>query len=115
MNRKVTWKSTLQALLYLAPMLIMIGVFTVYPIIKSVDMSFYLDFNLFTGAIDGRGLDNYQELFSDPKFYEALRNTAVFVLGVVPASLIISLAIALMLNQIPFLKVFLEPSTFYLT
>lgn len=106
MNKKPTLKSTLQALLYLAPMLFFIGVFTVYPIIKSIDMSFYQNYNMLKGTIDGRGLDNYIEIFNDPSFYTALKNTGIFILGVVPASIVISVLIALMLNTIPILKSF---------
>ncbi|SJZ78808.1 multiple sugar transport system permease protein [Globicatella sulfidifaciens DSM 15739] len=106
MNKKPTLKSTLQALLYLAPMLTFIGIFTIYPIFKSVAMSFYTNFNLFTGEVKSRGLENYQVVLSDPKFHQALKNTFIYVIGVVPTSIFISLMIALMLNSIPFLKGF---------
>lgn len=101
MNRKASLKSTLQAFLYLLPMLIFIGIFTVYPIFKSIDMSFYTDYNIFTGIVAKRGIDNYVEIFQDPQFYAALKNTALYVVWVVPSSLIISLFIAILLNEIP--------------
>lgn len=101
MNKKATGKSTLVSLLYLAPALIFIGVFTIYPIFKSIDMSFYTDFNIFTGEIKARGMENYQELLTDPEFFEALKNTAIYVIGVVPASIIISMFIAVLLNSVP--------------
>lgn len=104
MNKKKDFRSTLQALLYLLPMLIIIGIFTIYPIFKSVDMSFYTDYNIFTGIVEERGIGNYQELLTDSEFYDALWNTAVYVLWVVPVSLILSLGIALLLNTIPFIK-----------
>lgn len=104
MNRTVTWKSTLKAFLYLLPMLIGIGIFTIYPIFKSIDMSFYQDFDIFTGEVMSRGTENYQKILADPKFYEALKNTAWYVVWVVPIGIIISLGIAVLLNQIPFLK-----------
>lgn len=101
MNRKASLKSTLQAFLYLLPMLIFIGIFTVYPIFKSIDMSFYTDYNIFNGIVAKRGIDNYVEIFQDPQFYAALKNTALYVVWVVPSSLIISLFIAILLNEIP--------------
>lgn len=104
MNKKATGKSTMQAFLYLLPMLFFISIFTVYPIIKSIIMSFYDNYNLFTGTIDGYSLSNYQRLVNDPNFYVAMKNTFIYVLGVVPLSITISLAIALMLYNIPFLK-----------
>ena len=106
MNKKKDFKSTVQAFLYLLPMLVIIGVFTIYPILKSVDMSFYTDYNIFTGIVEERGLGNYTELLTDPEFYKALKNTAMYVLWVVPISLILSLVIALLLNEIPFIKGF---------
>lgn len=106
MNKKASWGSTWQALLYLLPMLIVIGIFTVYPIYKSIAMSFYIDFNMFKGEYKALGLDNYQAILSDPDFFEAIKNTLLYVVGVVPASIVISLGIALLLNSIPFLQGF---------
>lgn len=113
MNKKATLKSTLVALLYLAPALIFIGIFTIYPIFKSIDMSFYTDFSIFTGEVRARGLENYEELLTDPDFYKALKNTALYVVGVVPASIIISLFIAVLLNSIPRFQSFFR-SVFFL-
>lgn len=101
MNKKASFKSTVTALLYLAPALIFIGIFTIYPIFKSIDMSFYTDFSIFTGEVKARGIENYEVLLSDPKFFQALKNTAIYVVGVVPASIIISLVIAVLLNSVP--------------
>lgn len=104
MNKKATFHSTIQAFLYLLPMLIIISIFTIYPIFKSIDMSFYTDYNIFTGEVAERGIENYQTLFQDAQFYQSLRNTSLYVICVVPLSIAISLMIAMMLNQIPFLK-----------
>ena len=106
MNRKANLKSTIQALLYILPMLLVIGIFTIYPILKSIDMSFYTRYNIFSGVVEERGIDNFLTIFSDPKFYLALKNTSVYVLWVVPCSLVISLIIAVLLNQIPWIKGF---------
>lgn len=106
MNKKPTFKSSFHAFLYLLPMLVFISIFTIYPIFKSVGMSFYTDFNIYTGEVKERGLGNYGNILTDPKFYEALKNTALYVVGVVPSTIIISLIIAMMLNAIPFLKGF---------
>lgn len=100
LNKKPTIKSSLNAFLYLLPALIFIGIFTIYPIFKSIDMSFYTDFNLFTGEIRARGVDNYTALLNDEDFYAAIKNTAIYVIGVVPLSIIISLFVAVLLNSI---------------
>lgn len=106
MMQKPTWKSTLKSFLYLAPALIFIGIFNIYPIFKSLAMSFYENYNIFTGEVGSYGLSNFKEIFSDPSFYTAIRNTFIFVLGVVPASIIISLFVAMMLNRINILSSF---------
>ncbi|MCO7125539.1 sugar ABC transporter permease [Sporolactobacillus shoreicorticis] len=99
MIERRTWKKTLRALLYLAPALALIIVFDVYPIIKSFLISFYTRYNYFTDVVYARGIDNYLSIFNDPEFWLSLRNTAIFVLGVVPASICLSLAVAVLLNQ----------------
>lgn len=106
MIQKATWKSTLKAYLYLAPMLILMLVFNIYPIFKSLAMSFYTDYNFFQDIVNEYGFDNFVTIFNDPNFYIAMKNTFIFVLGVVPASILISLVIALMLNKIKFLSSF---------
>lgn len=103
---KPTWKSTRHALLYLAPALTLIAIFNIYPIFKSLAMSFYTDYNIFTGVVAEYGLDNFTQIFSDPNFFRAIKNTFFFVLGVVPTSIVISLAVAIMLIRIPKLSDF---------
>ena len=81
-----------QAWLYLLPALIIIGVFNVLPLIKTFIMSMQkgtlnnLQFN---------GLKNFQVVLQDPKFHDAIGNTALFSFIVVPVGLIISMFIAI--------------------
>lgn len=103
---KPTWKSTRQALLYLAPALTLIAIFNIYPIFKSLAMSFYTDYNIFTGEVAEYGLDNFTQIFADPNFFRSIKNTFFFVLGVVPTSIVISLGVAIMLIRIPKLSDF---------
>ncbi|MFP7495267.1 sugar ABC transporter permease [Terribacillus saccharophilus] len=97
--QKPTWKSTLKGYLYLLPALLILGVFSIYPIVKSFLMSFYVDYNFFTDTVNAYGLENFTNLFQDPNFITALKNTGIFVIGVVPLSIVISLAIAVLLNS----------------
>ena len=81
-----------QAWLYLLPALIIIGVFNVLPLIKTFIMSMQkgtlnnLQFN---------GFKNFQVVLQDPKFHDAIGNTALFSFIVVPVGLIISMFIAI--------------------
>ncbi|MBS3678881.1 sugar ABC transporter permease [Ornithinibacillus massiliensis] len=99
MNLKPTLSSTLKALLYLLPALVILGVFNIYPIIKSFIMSFYTDYDYFNDDVYEYGWDNFSYIFQDHEFWTSVKNTFIFVLGVVPASIVISLVIAIMLNS----------------
>jgi multiple sugar transport system permease protein len=84
------------AALFLAPALIVFGIYVVYPILQSIRLSFY-DWDGIAPK-EFIGWANYQELFDDDTFYKALKNNllwlALFLLAP-PAGL----AIALFLNQ----------------
>lgn len=98
MNSKPSLKSTMKAFLYLFPALLIIGVFNIYPIIKSLAISFYTDYDYFKDIVYQRGLANYLFVLKDPDFWLSMKNTFVFVIGVVSLSIIISLGIAMLLN-----------------
>ena len=80
-----------KAWLFLFPSLAVILIFSIYPLFRSFFMSFQ------TGTLirqEFGGLENYQKVLTDPLFFRALKNTALFAFGTVPIALIISLAIA---------------------
>lgn len=80
-----------KAWLFLLPSLVIILLFSVYPLFRSLFMSFQKG-----SLINQRyaGLENYQKVLTDPVFFKALKNTAWFAFAVVPIALVISLAIA---------------------
>jgi multiple sugar transport system permease protein len=45
------------------------------------------------------GIDNYTKLFADPAFWQALGNTGLFAVFGVPAIVVLSLGVALLLNR----------------
>ena len=61
--------------LYLMPALIILFIFTVYPLLKAIFMSFCEDYSVIYGTYDRIGFGNYQELFADEIFRKALKNT----------------------------------------
>ncbi|WP_352168855.1 sugar ABC transporter permease [Proteiniborus sp. MB09-C3] len=97
--QKISNIKEVKAFIYLLPALLIITVFQIYPIVKSLAMSFYTDFDYLTDEVYRRGLDNFQYVLTDPDFYLALKNTFIFVLGAVPLSIIVSLGFALLLNS----------------
>ncbi len=105
-NQKPTWKQTLKGWLYVLPMLIIVATFSLYPIVSSLAMSFYTQYNFFTNQVMALGFDNFKYLWEDPLFHSAVANTLIFVVGVVPLEIIISLTVAVLLNQIKVLAGF---------
>lgn len=95
-------KKSMKGYAYLAPALIIIFIFTVYPLVKSVVMSFYDGYTLkdvLLGNDINYGIQNYKDLFADAIFLRSLKNTGIYVVFVVPCSIAISLLIATLLNS----------------
>ena len=87
------------AYLYMLPWLIGILVFTLYPFIISLYYSL-TDFNPLKSEIAFVGLNNYIRLFTrDSEFKTSLKATLLYTLYTVPAKLIMSLFIAMLLNK----------------
>ena len=85
------------ALLFLAPTLIGLAILSAGPILATLAISL-TEWDLLT-APKLVGLDNFVELASDDRFLKALRNTAFYTVTSVPIGMLISLFIALALNQ----------------
>ena len=108
-----TWKKSsnwVKVLIYLSPAMILLLVFTFYPIINSFIISFYTGYNVQTGEFDGYTLigNYYQVLVREEGFRQAVINTAYIVVITVPATVIISLFIAVALASIKPLKGFYQ-------
>jgi len=87
---------------FVAPALIVIGVFFFLPVLAALAMS-VTDFDIYALA-DWRnlrfvGLGNYARLLEAPLFWQALGNTLYFVIVGVPLSIGASLGAALLLNS----------------
>jgi multiple sugar transport system permease protein len=84
--------------MFVAPNLAAVAVFTLFPLGFSLYMSFQ-DWDLFSPA-KFVGLRNFTDLFTvDPLFAIAIRNTVVFTAGTVVPTILISLAVAGLLNR----------------
>ncbi|ABR47910.1 binding-protein-dependent transport systems inner membrane component [Alkaliphilus metalliredigens QYMF] len=106
MNKGNSMKNAAIGILYLLPAMVILGVFQIYPIIKVFLMSFYTQYNYFQHIVFEYGVGNYIQLATDPKFILALKNTSIFVFGVVPTSMILALFFAALLNSKVRLKKF---------
>ena len=71
--KKDGWK----AALCLAPALILLSIFTFYPIIKTFIVSFFPEYNYMTGDFGAFGFESYQIVLEHPLFWQGLGNTAL--------------------------------------
>lgn len=94
-----TFNRSFEPWLYLLPFIFGIVVFTLYPVINVVLISFKEGYRLLTGAFDSIGVENYLKVISDPYFINGIKNTAIYVITVVPIATAISLFFANLLNQ----------------
>ncbi len=86
-----------EAYLFILPSLIGFLVFVFIALVASLGISF-MDWGL-TGPRGVAGLGNYRELLRDPVLATTFRNTAFYIVTIVPLQLILGLSMALALNQ----------------
>ena len=91
--------SKIEPWLYLSPFLIFIIIFTLYPVINVFTISFKENYSYLRGTFKAFNFENYKYVLTDDKFTSGLKNTALYVLFVVPVSTAISLFFANLLNK----------------
>lgn len=96
---KNKWRRTLTGWLLLAPSLIFLVIFTLYPIIKSFLNSLYID-NLSTLTPVFAGFSNYVTVFQDKVFWECFFNNLLIAVVTVPLSIALAVAMALFANSL---------------
>ena len=91
-------REAIEGFLYISPFLLGFLIFTAYPMIASLYLSF-TKFNIIS-APTWIGLDNYQEaFFQDEQFWGSLKRTGIFALLNVTLGVLGSLGAALLLSQ----------------
>jgi multiple sugar transport system permease protein len=94
-NRAI--KENLTGYAFISPFIIGFLAFTLIPIIASLYLSF-TNYNLFA-APQWIGLENYKKMFTaDPRYWQSLKVTLIYVLAGVPLRLAFALLIAIILN-----------------
>lgn len=91
--------SKIEPWLFLSPFLFFIILFTIYPVINVIIMSFKQNYSFLRGTYSGFNFDNYKYILTDDKFVDAMKNTFLYVLFVVPVSTVIAIVFANLLNQ----------------
>ena len=106
-DSKQQWK----AWLYLSPAIILLLVFTVWPIINTLRMAFlegYSGLAEMGGRTFEFGIGNFLTVIKYKKFLQCLKNTVLLCVTTVPLSTLLALLIAVALNSIKPLQKLLQ-------
>lgn len=104
--------NTIKPYIFLAPALIILGVFSIYPILHMITLSFY-EWNMISPVKTFVGLTNFINLASDMKFYQIIGNTLIYVIFTVGLNIILGMALALFLNRKTKISSFLQSIAFF--
>ena len=91
-GRNVFWRVVL-----LVPTLLVFSVFVVWPLLDSFRYS-VTDWNGMTSEPKFVGLANFVRVFTDPEFFRAIANTAIWIIAALVIPTILGLVLALLLN-----------------
>ena len=94
-------KKMLVGYCFIIPVVLGLLIFNVYPIVDSFILSFFKTYNGISNP-EGFGLFNYMKMFDpvlDNTFYKSLGVTFLYTIIVVPMSMILSFALAVLLNS----------------
>lgn len=94
-------KHNVKAWFYLGPALVLLIVFTFYPIVNAFFLVILKDFNYLQGTWDGYTLtENFVFVFRNQNFAQAMINTMIITFVSVPVSVVIALLISVWLNAV---------------
>ena len=96
MNKKPLINQKTIPYILIAPIVVIFALFMVYPIIRSLYLSF---FELVSGSYEFVGFQNYVTLFKDETFWKSLFNTFIFLIVQVPVMIGGALLIAVAIEQ----------------
>ncbi|MGH2409802.1 MAG: carbohydrate ABC transporter permease, partial [Chloroflexota bacterium] len=90
-------RTRLEPYVWIAPALIVFGIFSVLPLLVGVWLSFVSWDGI--GAMRPVGLWNYVDVLQDGRFWQAMAHNAIYALGTVIGKLGLGLLLAVLLNQ----------------
>lgn len=83
---------------FIAPSVLLVAVFGLYPILSGFWLSLHKA-SLLSPVREFAGLENYRAIAGDPRLKQAAINTVYYTVLFVPISIVLSLAIAIALNR----------------
>ncbi len=96
MAARIVRKHHINGWLFVAPALVLLGIFMIYPILWSLWMSFQTGRGM---SFSFGGFANIQRLMQDTVFLRALSNTMIFLVVQVPIMIVLALLFAVALND----------------
>ena len=90
-------RHVLHAYLFIAPVVLLFGLFRVVPSVQTLLYSVY-KVELLRGRFTFIGLDNFRDLLEDLAFRKAAVNTLTYVAVIVPVSAVLGLLLAVLFN-----------------
>jgi multiple sugar transport system permease protein len=109
--RQTKWEASIAFLLFIAPMIIGLAIFTFLPIIWGTLISFSEARNTLDIG-NWVGFDNYTAVLSDPEFRDSLFTIIIFAAFIVPITFFLALGIALLVNSVGFGRSFFRSAFF---
>ncbi|WP_024370804.1 carbohydrate ABC transporter permease [Exiguobacterium sp. ZOR0005] len=85
-------------LLYLSPSIALFGIFLVYPLLRTIYLSFFRTDTQGT-PLEFVGIGHYARLFTSATFWQSVQATVGFVALTVPLTILIALGLALLANE----------------
>lgn len=95
----MTGRSRWSTFILLSPWIVTFIAFSLYPVGYSLYLSFTKYDPLAGISPQFIGLSNYVEIMNDPTFWQAVKNTVIFVVGTIPVTTAIAIILAVFLNQ----------------
>jgi multiple sugar transport system permease protein len=86
--------------LYLAPGLLLLGIWVYRPLVQTAQLSFFSWNLLPTTPMVPAGFDNYARLFTLPEFGDSIWRTVVLVLGLLPFTVVVPVAVGLLARRV---------------
>jgi len=96
------YRSVLIPLSFLAPALLLLGVWVIYPAVATARRSFYSD----QDASDFVGFDNWDRMFRDETVHTAIKNNVIWILVVPMAVTALGLVLAVLTERISWASLF---------
>ena len=98
MEQRVTRKDLPLVLSFMLPGILLMAVLVILPVILITQYSLF-EASGFTGSAEFVGMQNYQNVLDDDRFWAGLRRTLTYSIGTVVLQVVLGIAIAVLLNE----------------